>query len=602
MGIPKFYSQWLAPLSKTTDGVGILQPLPTDVASLSIDLNSILHEEAAINFGYGAYAGTVTGKQDPTRLMSNYLLRVSNRIMNLVAKVRPTDLLVVAIDGVVPVAKMNQQRWRRARSAMEKSLDNIFDSNAITPGTDFMLKLDAYLQDFFADPINQNRLPQTVVYSSQRVVGEGEHKIMDLMRQGLYPPGGHVIYGLDMDLIVLSLVSPVKGICLYREDQKETINIDNIANYLISRLGETGPMDFALMSFFVGNDFLPAQPAFANLGKSLNLMIDTLSKMGLPLVDANGIIWANLRKFAQELSAEESHLLREESQIMYRYPSDLYEYAIQDRYFNYGRFRDAWYTWALGLDETVVNPQDDINNMITNYIAMLDWIYRYYTLGLSAVDYYFYYHYYATPLLSDIVEIEDWTNDFAINNDDSKPVDLLELLVTVTPRNSGALLPDYVRKIHYQKDVRDMYPGRVEVDRKAVNDEWQGVVIMPDFDINTIVQELRNLVDKGGYRDEQYEYRYTNVDEPLVYERDEESYQCYLEQEQNKERINEMLRQDIRESQRGRGRGRGGSDRGRGRGAGDRGRGAGGYRGRGGSNRGRGGYRGRGAPRRDYPD
>ena len=70
--------------------------------------------------------------------------------------VRPTTCVYLAVDGVAPRAKMNQQRSRRFRSAMEReelmkelvaagddvpSSAEAFDSNCITPGTEFMYKL-----------------------------------------------------------------------------------------------------------------------------------------------------------------------------------------------------------------------------------------------------------------------------------------------------------------------------------------------------------------------------------------------------------------------------------------------------------------------------
>ena len=99
----------------------------------------------------------------------------------VVSMVRPRKLLMMAIDGVAPRAKMNQQRSRRFRAAQEaedkekdrqnaikeweamgKDLTEEFkgekawDSNAITPGTPFMDKLAKSLRYWVRKKLNED--------------------------------------------------------------------------------------------------------------------------------------------------------------------------------------------------------------------------------------------------------------------------------------------------------------------------------------------------------------------------------------------------------------------------------------------------------------
>lgn len=100
------------------------------------------------------------------------VFRYTERVVNMA---RPRKVLVMAIDGVAPRAKMNQQRSRRFRSAQEAADKEIerqesikmfeamghpvsdetknkkaWDSNAITPGTPFMDLLSKSLKYWVA--------------------------------------------------------------------------------------------------------------------------------------------------------------------------------------------------------------------------------------------------------------------------------------------------------------------------------------------------------------------------------------------------------------------------------------------------------------------
>ncbi|CAB9514453.1 5'-3' exoribonuclease [Seminavis robusta] len=264
-GIPKMF-RWLSDQYPDIINRQLEEGLAPDlqVDSFYLDMNGIIHPCT-----HGNAEGEII-ILDETAMFKKIFLYV-DRLYKLV---QPDKLLYLAVDGVAPRAKMNQQRSRRFRSAKEAEmtaaeviarknaagakgpkksdeewLERRFDSNCITPGTDFMLKLSIALQKWVefkmkADPFWQNGA--TVIVSGPDVPGEGEHKVMDFLRDSreqyyqrqqqrndndaddnndeeeeekiLWEPNWtHVLYGLDADLIMLGLVSHEPNFMLLRE-------------------------------------------------------------------------------------------------------------------------------------------------------------------------------------------------------------------------------------------------------------------------------------------------------------------------------------------------------------------------------------------------
>jgi 5'-3' exoribonuclease 2 len=174
------------------------------------------------------------------------IFKYTDRVVNMV---RPRKLLMIAIDGVAPRAKMNQQRSRRFRSAQEAkekeedkaellkmlksqggpienpTIKKAWDSNEITPGTPFMDILAASLRYWIAYKLNTDPAwaKMKVIISDSTVPGEGEHKIMNFIRSQRSSPEHdpntrHVIYGLDADLIMLGLGTHEPHFRVLRED------------------------------------------------------------------------------------------------------------------------------------------------------------------------------------------------------------------------------------------------------------------------------------------------------------------------------------------------------------------------------------------------
>ncbi|PQE27507.1 5 -3 exoribonuclease 2 protein [Rutstroemia sp. NJR-2017a BBW] len=174
------------------------------------------------------------------------IFKYTDRVVNMV---RPRKLLMIAIDGVAPRAKMNQQRSRRFRSAQEAKekaedkaellkmlksqggyieeteIKKAWDSNEITPGTPFMDILAASLRYWIAYKLNTDPswAKLKVIISDSTVPGEGEHKIMEFVRSQRSSPEHnpntrHVMYGLDADLIMLGLATHEPHFRVLRED------------------------------------------------------------------------------------------------------------------------------------------------------------------------------------------------------------------------------------------------------------------------------------------------------------------------------------------------------------------------------------------------
>ena len=300
MGVPKFF-RWMSERYPAISQLIAENRIP-EFDCLYLDMNGIIHN------------CTHSDSDSPTFRMTEdkMFIQIFNYIEHLFGKIQPKKLFFMAIDGVAPRAKMNQQRARRFRTALdaekakEKAIrehvdlptEDAFDSNCITPGTEFMAKLTKHLKYFINKKVSEDADWQgvEVVLSGHEVPGEGEHKVMEYIRlakaQPDYDPNmRHCLYGLDADLIMLGLLSHDPHFCLLREEvtfgrqnQKKSKELEHQNFYLMhlcmvreylelefQELKEPSALtfpfdlervidDFILMAFFVGNDFLPNLP------------------------------------------------------------------------------------------------------------------------------------------------------------------------------------------------------------------------------------------------------------------------------------------------------------------------------------------------------
>ena len=211
----------------------------------------------------------------------------------------------------------------------------LFHSNSITPGTPFFSRCTKHIEHFIQRKISEDPAWQhlTIVFSGPNVPGEGEHKILQFMREQkcqyeqqsneeqqkepdhplkYHPNLRHCIMGQDGDLIMLGLLTHEPNLCLLREKVSfasstqqdapttasalqsyvhnpnfELLHMNVLRDYFSYEFETSNVLpnskwcleqcidDFVFMTFFVGNDFLPHMPAVDIADEAFDLLFYT---------------------------------------------------------------------------------------------------------------------------------------------------------------------------------------------------------------------------------------------------------------------------------------------------------------------------------------
>lgn len=477
---------------------------------------------------------------------TEFELKIYNEIKDYLDKlikiVEPESLIYLSIDGVAPRAKMEQQRTRRFRSIKEARMQNEiykkygidrthFDTNCITPGTIFLYKLSQYLRSYCKQKFEELNIK--IILDDCQNQGEGEHKILQHIKDNTLEEVG-CIYGLDADLIMLSLCTGAE-IYLLREDvyfgKVDTdsflyLDIEELGEHLYNDIkysilekivkdedSEEEELnlekqdiinDYICLCFLIGNDFLPHLNGIDILTNSindlLNIYISIIVIRQKHLVIDNSINFIFLRQILTNLySNEDKYLPKFQKKKQHFRPRLEYNNEMElelEKLRFYPRFNNGnkinlgeegwmndYYKYYFNINN-VITRKDDINDICNNYVEGLQWNIKYYLE--KCPSYTWYYKYRAAPCLREL-------SIFLINRvypakfDDETTFTPLEQLSIVLPIQSSHLWANSFKKqLNTDFKLLSYYPKDFKLDLVNHNFLYECDPILSDVDHNYI--------------------------------------------------------------------------------------------------------------------
>jgi hypothetical protein len=532
MGIPSYFSHIIKNYSNIIRNLSyFVNNANFRFAHLYMDCNSIIYDsvhslEKKLD---------LSTPFDSNEFERNVIENVCEKIDEYIRFINPTSTIFIAFDGVAPFAKMDQQRTRRHKSSfmtnhsLDKETKPHWNTTAITPGTAFMQKLSHRIQYLFKHSEKKYGVLNVIVSCSNEI-GEGEHKLFHHMRNNKFENDYVAVYGLDSDLIMLSIfhLKYCKNIFIFREAPeflKSSIPIDhngkdNDPHFLdihhlslsilsvmdCQRADPQRIVDYVFLCFFLGNDFLPHFPAMNIRTHGINGLLDTYRLIIGKHVDrflvskTNGKIqWKNVGLFLKEIAKNEHGFLMNEYHVRDKFDKRKYLestadekidllnntpiiYRAEEKYIcpSEQKWESRYYKILFSCD----NTDNNLKNICNNYLEGLEWVLLYYTE--SCPNWKWKYNYNYPPLFNDLIKyVPHFEMDFIKR--DSSHFSYLAQLVYVLPRSNLYFLPTSIRDFLI-KHYGELYPENYHFQWAFCRYFWEAHPLLPDIDVKLLEQ------------------------------------------------------------------------------------------------------------------
>jgi len=473
---------------------------------LFLDYNSIIHMCSA--------AVVSQGHEDWQKIFQKVIEHTMNNVVNAHP---PSKLLYIAIDGVAPLAKIQQQRKRRYMSAYRNNLINEFkrkhnipisnwDSNIITPGTEFMKELDMFLKTYF----HKNKYDFDVYVSGSDEPGEGEHKMIRYIKECDDKTEIDVIYGLDADLIMLCLTCDKPNIFLMRESSTFEDIVDNTASFAyleIDRLKEVverqvgNVRDYVALSYFLGNDFLPHLPFLRIRSGGMDILKHSYKRVkaeeNLVLFDGEKyyINEEFLTKLLEDLSSiEDTEMQRIHNEWVEYSPRREHVHNLDHSLERYPHLHKANIIKKLNMKSPKWRDYyrhemfgDSKKSTANEYIRGVYWITNYYMNNKTTNDWSYEYGY--APAAMDLYLVR-----FAsLTRTEIPPPTITaatQLAIVLPPSSLTSIMPSFPYK---HASVSYMYPKSFEIDIYLKNYLWECVPRLPSINVDKISKMVKSI-------------------------------------------------------------------------------------------------------------